>query len=230
MLPKLKVYEIDYDFIIKNYLDRHLWKKIWTLFVFKEYVFTLNLYRIDTKNNKIEFEVKTQGDWYTEYITYDIENTSIKILKQQINGAIFRLIERLEESKIEDTLGYKEILDAIESERETLREIAKEFLDDNDVTNESIRDAYIDTYVDRNETAYQKREIYKDLMKYTVLTELYLIYCEVTRDTKRKQTILKANENNYAKIAVITSKIEDFIKELESEDYRDNMSYMLEGI
>lgn len=230
MLPKLKVYEIDYEFIIKNYLDRHLWKKIWTLFVFKEYVFTLNLYRIDTKNNKIEFEIKIQGHWYTECITYDIENTSIKILKQQINGAIFRLIERLEESKIENTLGYKEILDAIESEREVLREIAEEYLDDNSVTNEEIRDVYIDNYIDRNKKAYEKKQIYIDSMKYTVLTELYLIYCEVTRDTKRKQTILKANEDSYVKIAVITSEIEDFIKELESEDYRDNMSYMLEGI
>lgn len=230
MLPKLKVYEIDYDFIIKNYLDRHLWKKIWTLFVFKEYVFTLNLYRIDTKNNKIEFEIKIQGHWYTEYITYDIENTSIKILKQQINGAIFRLIERLEERKIEDTLGYKKILDAIESERETLREIAEEYLDDNNVTNKEIRDVYIDNYIDCNEKAYEKKQIYVDSMKYTVLTELYLIYCEVTRDIKRKQTILKANEDSYVKLAVIKSEIEDFIKELESEDYRDNMSYMLEGI
>lgn len=205
-------------------------EKIWTLFAFKEYVFTLNLYKIDTKNNKIEFEIKTQGHWYTEYITYDVENTSIKILMQQINGAIFRLIERLEDSKIENTLGYKTIQDAIESERETLREIAEEYLDDNGVTNKNIRDAYIDKYVDDNETSYQKMSIYKDSMKYTILTELYLVYCEVTKDTKRKQTILKANDDSYVKIAVIKSEIEDFMKELESEDYRDSMSYMLEGI
>lgn len=230
MIPALKVYKIDYEFIIKNYLDRSLWKKIWTLFVFKNNVFTLNLYRIDTKNNKIEFEIKIQGHWYAEYITYDVENTSIKILMQQINGAIFRLIERLENSEIENTLGYKLIQDAIESERETLREIAKEYLDDNGVTNENIRDAYIDKYVDNNETSYQKMSIYKDSMKYTILTELYLVYCEVTKDTKRKQTILKANDDSYVKIAKIKSEIEDFMKELESEDYRNDMSYMLEGI
>lgn len=27
MLPSLKVYKIDYDFIISNYLDKSLWKK-----------------------------------------------------------------------------------------------------------------------------------------------------------------------------------------------------------
>ena len=29
----LKVYDIDYSFIIKNYLSPELWEKTWTLFV-----------------------------------------------------------------------------------------------------------------------------------------------------------------------------------------------------
>lgn len=40
MLPKLKVYEIDYNFIIKNYLDRHLWKK------FGHYLLLKNMYSL----------------------------------------------------------------------------------------------------------------------------------------------------------------------------------------
>ena len=31
-LPVLKVYEIDYSFIIKNYLNPEMWSKTWTLF------------------------------------------------------------------------------------------------------------------------------------------------------------------------------------------------------
>ena len=57
MLPELKVYEIDYSFIIKNYLDKNLWKKQWTLFVYKDYVFTLNLYKIDTEDCSIGFKI-----------------------------------------------------------------------------------------------------------------------------------------------------------------------------
>ena len=50
------------------------------------------------KDNEIVFEIKYQGFWGTEYITYNINNTSIKILKQQINGAMFRIIERYEDN------------------------------------------------------------------------------------------------------------------------------------
>ena len=32
MLPTLKVYEIDYSWIISNYLDKELWDKKWNLF------------------------------------------------------------------------------------------------------------------------------------------------------------------------------------------------------
>lgn len=39
MLPTIKVYEIDYDFIIKNYLDPKLWNKSWTVFVYRDFVF-----------------------------------------------------------------------------------------------------------------------------------------------------------------------------------------------
>ena len=81
MLPTLKVYNIDYEFIIKNYLSPSLWKKIWTLLQYKEHIITLNLYKIMTKDNEIVFEIKYQGFWGTEYITYNINNTSIKILK-----------------------------------------------------------------------------------------------------------------------------------------------------
>ena len=44
----IKQYAIDYNFIISNYLDKSLWKKKWNLFVYKDHVFTLNLYKIET--------------------------------------------------------------------------------------------------------------------------------------------------------------------------------------
>ena len=57
MLPEIKVYKIDYDFIISNYLDKSLWKKKWNLFVYKDHVFTLNLYKIETETDRIVFKV-----------------------------------------------------------------------------------------------------------------------------------------------------------------------------
>ena len=65
-LPTIKLYKIDYEFIIKNYLDKSLWKKIWNLFIFKNNIFTLQLASIDTKEEKIYFEInfnKLNNQW-----------------------------------------------------------------------------------------------------------------------------------------------------------------------
>ena len=80
MLPQIKVYEIDYDFIIKNYLDKELWQKKWTLFVYKDNVFTINLHSINCKNNAITFEInynKLEHCWYSNTVDYYIDNMSI---------------------------------------------------------------------------------------------------------------------------------------------------------
>ena len=84
----IKVYKIDYEFIIKNYLDRKLWKQIWNLFVFKDNVFTLKLSSINTKEEKIYFDVefnKLNNQWIyskNETVLYDLNNMTIELLKK----------------------------------------------------------------------------------------------------------------------------------------------------
>ena len=81
MLPQLKVYKIDYSWIIKNYLDVSLWDKSWNLLIYKEHQFQLKLNRIYTQTKRIEFQISKNGYYHTEEITYDMANTSIEILK-----------------------------------------------------------------------------------------------------------------------------------------------------
>lgn len=57
-LPQIKTYEIDYQFIIDNYTDHKLWDKVWNLFIFKNYVYTLALSSIDVKKYEISFEMR----------------------------------------------------------------------------------------------------------------------------------------------------------------------------
>lgn len=230
MLPTLKVYNIDYDFIIKNYLSQHLWQKIWTLLQYKEHIITLSLYKIMTKDNEIVFEVKYQGFWGTEYVNYNIANTSIKILKQQINGAMFRIIDRYEESLIEASEGYKRIEDSKWEERMMLKSIARDFLDREGVTNDEIREVYIDRYVDKNETVYEQLSSYKRASKYTVLTDLFLIFCEITQDKSRKDTVIRANDGYNVKLAMIESEIKDFMERLNTDEYVEEMECELESI
>ena len=53
----LKKYDVDYSFIIRNYLSPELWKKTWTLFVYKNIRITLNLYYIWV-NDPIKIDFK----------------------------------------------------------------------------------------------------------------------------------------------------------------------------
>ena len=230
MVPTLKVYNIDYEFIIKNYLSQSLWKKIWTLLQYKEHIITLNLYKIMTKDNEIVFEIKYQGFWGTEYITYNINNTSIKILKQQINGAMFRIIERYEEFLIEATEGYKKIEESKWEERNMLKDIARDFLDREGVTNDEIREVYIDRYVDKNETVYEQLSSYKRVSKYTILTDLFLIFCEITLDKTRMKTIIDANREHTMRLVSIESEVKEFMERLNTTDYIEELECELEGL
>ena len=56
----LKVYDVDYSFIIKNYLDEKLWNKEWTIFIYKNFHIVLRLSSIDVRNKVIVFEVEIQ--------------------------------------------------------------------------------------------------------------------------------------------------------------------------
>ena len=84
----IKVYNIDYDFIIKNYLDKSLWHKEWTLFIYKDVTFTISLSKIDVKDESISFHVRISAPNFTncEAIWYYMKQMSVKILKQQIEG------------------------------------------------------------------------------------------------------------------------------------------------
>lgn len=230
MLPEIKVYKIDYDFIISNYLDKSLWKKKWNLFVYKDHVFTLNLYSIDTRNDKIMFEVLYNKRTYSsELVSYDIQNTSIKILKQQINGAIFRLMEREDESRARNSQGYQTIVSAYRDEEEKLREIAEVFLDDNNISIDEVREAYIDRYVTNNCKMCAMLTNYLEGTKYTFLTELLLVFTKITEDTKRYENICNA-VGNRSSVALIESAVEQFISEMETEEYEEEMTNALESL
>ena len=97
MLPAIKVWKMDYSFIIKNYLNPALWQKTWTLFEYKDFVITIKLTKIETENMRIVFRLNlrdnsrpnTWGD--QEDVSYSLKGSSIKFLIKNINGAIFRI-------------------------------------------------------------------------------------------------------------------------------------------
>lgn len=216
----IKVYDIDYSFIIKNYLDRELWDKEWTLFVYKDFVFKIRLSKIDTRDKEIEFELLLvhAGFEREETFRYNLSNENLKILKKQINGCVFRLIERCEMwDYITQEEGYLTIENGANDEKNMLREIAEAFLDEEGVTNRDIRDAYIDNYVDNNRKTDTYLSNYRDGRKYKVLSDLYLLYAQVCEDEDRYQAYLSKIKYEYNYEEVV-NKVQEYYKKIQEED------------
>ena len=230
MLPQVKVYSIDYSFIISNYLNRELWKMKWNLFVYKNNVFTLNLHSIDTKNNNICFEISyNKQNWVKQTIWYDIDNTSIDILKQQINGAIFRLMEEEDGDMCRETDGYYHIKELYNNEDDKLREIAENYLDENGITLDDVREVYIENYVDKNRKMDTLLSNYVSSHRYRYLTEMMVVFTKITNDTMRFNNIKNAIQDDN-RIKQIEDEIKEFDIYFNSDDYENDMVDELEGL
>lgn len=229
MLPQIKVYKIDYEFIISNYLDVHLWDKQWTLLIYKEHHFTLSLKSINTQARKITFEIRKNGFYSNELVDYDMKSTSIKILKKQINGAMFRLMVSYEKTLIQESHEYVTIANAKYSERETLRNIARDFLDNEGITNEDVREAYIHHFVDKNETVWSRLAAFEEGVKYTVLPDLFITFCKITEDRDRLMTVME-HIGSRQRIKEIMVEVNSMLEKMETDDWYSEMREELEGI
>lgn len=181
----IKKYEVDYSFIIRNYLSPKMWEKVWTLFLYKNFRFTLQINSISVYSTvKITFRISLDnGDFKDfEFADYDVDHPNLNVLKRQIDGAIKRLIHNYENHLIVSTTEYRELREKVDEEKEKLRDIASDFLDDNGITLSDIRDAYIDKFVDDNWKGYTYLSAYVDNMAYKLATDLWLIYAKSTND------------------------------------------------
>ena len=243
-LPVIKNFEIDYSFIIKNYLNPELWHKKWNLFIYKSFVFSLELNSIYVQDEKIYFHVILEDilnvsdytDEWTSYpnrcyetVVYSLKIDDISFLKNKISSAMLYLIEKLEERKIKNSQEYKDIEDSKDSEERKLTEIAENFLDDNNVTNDDIRDVYISNYVDNNSKIEDYLNDCKYNLKYNMLTDLYLIYANVNK----KDNLLQTLENRILddeEFEELKNEINEYIKYMETEDFEQEMQEYLEDI
>ena len=233
VLPTIKVYEVDYSFIINNYLDRSLWDKTWTLFQYKYTTATLCLDKIDTKRKMIIFEIRV--DWSdgekSEYsynsIEFQLGVMNITQLKNIINTCIWNRILRIEESLIERSQEYQNIRDGWYTEKERLEEIANDFLDSEGVTHKAIREAYVDKFIDDNDTLWDDLQDYKNQMKFKVLTELYLVFAKTIKDEEREKNVVS---NQICNIQELLDRVSEFMVYMETEDYTNEKKELLPAV
>lgn len=232
----IKTYDIDYSFIIKNYLDQELWNKTWTLLVYKNYRITLELAGIECQepiNIKFRVRVDTGGKSDSNIISYDLSNGNLTVLKKQIKGAIEQGIRYCETWSIEDEEGYRDIDNAIREEENRLREIAEEYLDENNITLNDVREAYIDRYVSDNSKGYTYKSNYIDGRKYLPYYDLWLVFAKITENDDLYEVVNNKLQNNI-KFNDVLKEIDEYLnimnQEEDTEEYNDYMETMKENL
>lgn len=243
MLPIIKVFDIDYSFIIKNYLDPKMWQKEWTLFEYKNFKISISLMYILCGDEKISFKVKVvdglneekyerSGLFYANsddtIVTYSLKVDNIETLKKSINSGAEYVMKNLEKRILRNTDEYQEILRVKEEEKEKLTQLAEDFLDSENVTNGDIREAYIDWYVDKMEKAYQYDDAYINSNKYKAFPDVWLIWAEASKNEYLKTLVMENVPNGYYK--ALMEEYEEFKEYIKTEEYEEEMADGLEDL
>lgn len=243
MLPIIKVFDIDYSFIIKNYLDPKMWQKEWTLFEYKNFKISISLMYILCGDEKISFKVKVvdglneekyekSGLFYanSDYttVTYSLKVDNIETLKKSINSGAEYVMKSLEKRILRNTDEYQEILRVKEEEKEKLTQLAEDFLDSENVSNGDIREAYIDWYVDKMEKAYQYDDAYINSNEYQAFPDVWLIWAEASKNEYLKTLVMENVPNGYYK--ALMEEYEEFKEYIKTEEYEEEMADGLEDL
>ena len=241
-LPVLKVFEMDYSFLMKNYLNPELWHKTWTLFEYKTFKVTLNIYSINTKNEKITFEIRTHyinpecetGDCTTEYdIVCSLKIEDLDFLKRQINTAIYNTMVEMEKRYfIQETKEYNDMVEQYGQEKYLLRKYANEFLDEVGVTNENLRTAYTDAYVEEYAKMPEMVSDYVQSQVYLHIPDLILTFLSTLENDPKKEIRTKEIQEKLGdtKYKEILKEIQDYVVYMGTEEYEDEMKSNLEDL
>ena len=214
MLPTIKIFKVDYSFLIKNYLNPELWKKEWTLFAYKNIECTLQIYSIQTIDEKIRFQIRCYShnlesndlnNYCTNYIDCSLKVEDITFLKRQINSCIFNTMVSLERVYyIRKTEEYEDMEERRCEERYRLKQYANEFLNECGVTSDACREM----------SDWEDEQVYRHL------TGMYLTFLDTLEDDPKKE--IRTNEIkrklSNEELQDIQDEIKDFVIFMEDEE------------
>lgn len=179
----LKVYDINYEFILKNYLDPKMWDTIWPVFEYRGTVITMNIGSIYVQSRNVYLQFNIKDDQYeaSSSISISLNNFNMKVIKKQICGACRDCLASLEQKYIEKSPEYRELsqqLDDLETEYE---DAAIEHLDSFGIDDEDIRDPYIESQKSKA-NAWSKKYDFKQDMAHKFLSDIWLVLTETFDD------------------------------------------------
>lgn len=236
----LKIWKMDYSFLIKNYLNPEMWQKEWTLFEYKNFKVTMHIWSIQTRLEQILLDVRVHyvdENGYSDYkertISFSLKIEDVTFLKRQINSAIFELMVNIErELFVIKTDDYYRLLDMKREEEYKLTEIAEKFLDESGVNNDNLREAYIDAYISEYAKVPDMLCDYVQSRTYKEIPDLYLTWLSCLEDDPKKEIRTKEIQNalDDSTYEEIMREVEEYKEHMQTEEYTEEMEEKLEEV
>ena len=245
-----KLVYLDLKTIMENYRKPEFWGKDWLIFKSKELEITWSITNIDVLSNAIKSCIcfrnghitrggkkfwitgafTSKHDWFYETVCrpIPIENSDYtqEVFDRNILNTILDSIRGLEMEFARDTYEYKKALELEDEQCERLQDIAEEFLDQEGVSNGSIRNAYIEKYIDDHKESYTKKVVENSQFRF--FKTAYLHVCSWFGNDKEFEKYESILKKYIPKKQIF--KILKKTKEMQSDEWVEEMKNQLEDI
>lgn len=230
-----KLYKLDFKDLIKNAKNEKYWDKTWEIFRYGDVSVKFFLSSINISDRKMSGTIKLEGvnkhirSYYYGYsmtssmtIPLQESNYNESALEKQLCGKVNDLFINLGCREITLTSEYEELEQAEYALRDRLKEIAEEFLDSEGVENETIRDVYIDNYVDVNEKNFTSD--YLSQHKYNKFIEHRATFFYIMGfDDRAKDVISRSKDVDCDWILEEAEELRSQLENDEMEEFEENL-------
>lgn len=237
-----KLVKLDLKTILENYKKPEFWKREWVIFKKGDFKLVWKLDSINCRSNSISSIIAPEGfitrrgkrinisffnyTWCRS-IPLDHDDYTQETFERNILGTALTVLWSVERDIIRRYSEYEMAENVEERENDRLREIAETFLDENKITIDEVRDAYINKFVEDNKTTRFTDEImdnwiYKVIPNYYLLLISYFNSEKTYNEYKEKIGVGKRKKFCYQIWAAG--------RELDSEKWTESMKENLEAI
>lgn len=223
-----KVVKLDLNIILDNFYKPALWDKKWTIFEYDGYTVTFQLQQINTQSKSIYYEVKLyreglllSGSYYNN-ISVHKDHRNIKVIQQGISGRVIDIISYYEKNIITMTAAYQEADSLQRHIIDQAREKAEALLDELEITNDEIREAYVEAQESKHKTSdYTDRVL--ELYRYKKTLKLYYAYALYSGEKARIDKFKEVAKLNGFKVGAIRKEVKEQLDHIQKGDFKDTL-------
>jgi hypothetical protein len=234
--------KLNWRAILNNATNRNFWKQKFCIYEYGQIKVVINVYELDIESNNLVMklvpilrDLDEEGKIFVSHIQYGNyqyiylpmaeDHFNETIFNEKLFNAVQNSINACAKNIICSSDRYIALDDLDDQQNEMLRNIAIDFLDDEGVTNDDIRTAYVESYVDK--MFKSKTEAYVEATYPTLLIPEHVSACYFLErpDAAEKYRCYEIDdedaESNYQKCleeaqeAVLEANIEDLKDQLE---------------